>query len=547
MKKSVQLSRVRLRVALILLATLVCVAGAMAAQAPATRWVIKAGGNNSDEGDAIAVDAAGNSYVTGQFASSPLNFGGANVQNHGAADMFVAKYDGAGKLAWAKGAGGSDDDWGNNIALDGAGNCYVTGGFTSTNIMFGNVSLTNAGVVNIFVAKYDNSGSLQWVRSAGGSARDAGSGVAADPSGNCYVTGYFSSGVALFGNRSLTNSAIGSKDIFLAKYDSAGNLLWVKSAGGSDDDFGNGVGVDAIGNVYATGFFYSTNAGFNGTVLTNSGPAGSSDIFIAKYDSSGTLLWLKQAGGSADDEAGGIAVDTAGNSYITGFFQSDRAGFGSVTLTNSARNGLSDIFVAKLDATGQVLWANAAGGSGLDYATGIAVDLRGNCQVAGFYRSTNFLVGSIMLTNAGASLYYDVFTAQYDRMGNLLWAQRAGGTASDFGYGVGFDAAGNSYLTGSYRGPASFGGTNLLTSNNDDIFVMRIDALPVLTLSPLANQQVLLSWPTNPPGYRLQACTNLLSTSSWSPITNSTSLIDSNNVVTNATAGDKKFFRLTKP
>src|SRR5439155_15611272 len=124
-----------------------------------------------------------------------------------------------------------------------------------------------------------------------------------------YVTGYFQSAVAMFGNLAVTNSAIGSQDIFLAKYDSDGNVLWVKTAGGSDDDVGNGIAADSAGNTFVTGYFYSTNVNFNGTILTNFGPAGSSDVFIAKYDTTGALLWAKQAGGSLDDQAGGVAVD----------------------------------------------------------------------------------------------------------------------------------------------------------------------------------------------------------------------------------------------
>jgi hypothetical protein len=427
-------------------------------------WATKAGGTSGDNGYCIAVDGSGNSYVTGGFEGTAI-FGSTTLESSGSQDIFVAKLDNRGNWLWAKKAGGTDSDYGYGIAVDASGNSYVTGYFYSATATFGSTTLTNNGFANIFIAKLDSSGNWLWAKNAGYSGcGTSGNGIAVDASGNIYVTGDFS-GSATFGSITLTSN--GDSDIFIAKLDSSGNWLWAKNAGGTDYDYGQGIAVDASGNSYVTGYFESTTATFGSTTLTSSG---FSDIFVAKLDSSGNWLWIKNAGGTDYYEGCGIAVDTSGNSYVIGWFEGS-ATFGSATLTS---NGDDDIFVTKLDSSGNWLWAKKAGGTDYYEGCGIAVDASGNSYITGFF-SDSATFGSTTLTSNG---YCDIFIAKLDSSGNWLWAQNAGGTGSDWGHGIAVDAIGNSYVTGYFFSTAAtFGNITIYGSGtvyNTDIFVVKV-------------------------------------------------------------------------
>ena len=189
--------------------------------------------------------------------------------------------------------------------------------------------------------KYDTSGNVTWAKSAGGTSNGSlGNSVATDATGNIYVTGYFGSPTVTFGTTTLTNAGIGN--IFIVKYDSNGNVIWAKSAGGIASDYANSVATDATGNIYITGFFSSSSITFGTTTLTN---AGNTDIFIAKYDINGNVICAKSAGGASNDQGNSVATDANGSTYITGRFASPSITFRTTTLTNL---GTYDVFIAKL-------------------------------------------------------------------------------------------------------------------------------------------------------------------------------------------------------
>ncbi|MCK5050684.1 MAG: SBBP repeat-containing protein [Candidatus Cloacimonetes bacterium] len=290
----------------------------------------------------------------------------------------------------------------------------------------------------------------QWATQAGGNSYDQGSGIAIDDNGSSYVTGTFRS-TATFGSYSLTSS--GSSDIFVAKMDANGNWLWATQAGGISSNYGYAIAIDDNGNSYVTGLFGGTIT-FGSYSLTSSG---NWDIFIAKIDSNGNWLWATKAGGVSNDGGYVITIDDNGNSYVTGWFYSYLATFGPYSLTSS---GSSDIFVAKMDANGNWLWAKQAGGISCDYGYGITTDDNGNSYVTGCFADTATF-GSYSLTSSG---YQDVFVAKMDANGNWLWATKAGGTFDDKGNGITLDDAGNSYVTGWFYETVTFGSYSLTSS-----------------------------------------------------------------------------------
>ncbi len=190
-----------------------------------------------------------------------------------------------------------------------------------------------------------------WAKNAIQSGSAEGFGVCTDPSGNVYITGEFSGSIK-FGVYTLTNGA-GAGSLFLTKYDNSGNVLWAKNANGVSTygPIAYAVSTDAAGNVFVTGISNSPYITFGTYTLTNSG---NYDLFLAKYDSNGNFLWAKSAIGSGDEGGASVSCDASGNSFITGDFTSPTLVFGSYTLTNMGSN---DIYLAKYDPNGNVLWA----------------------------------------------------------------------------------------------------------------------------------------------------------------------------------------------
>ena len=261
--------------------------------------------------------------------------------------MFVSKLDSSGNWLWAVHAVDEygDDEQGNGIAVDSSGNTYIIGSWTGR-VNFGNHELDNPGSRNVFVAKLDWSGNWLWAKRAGwlqSPDEVKGNSIAVDSSGNAYITGFFTGGF-LFVDNALNSS--GSRDVFVAKLDSSGNWLWAKRAGGTQDDRGFSIVVDSYGDTYVTGVFSTrgSSADFGNTTLSSLG-SGNISVFVAKLDSSGNWQWAKRAGGSTGSLGRGIALDSSGNAYITGFFFGASADFGNSTLSSS---GSRDVFVAGL-------------------------------------------------------------------------------------------------------------------------------------------------------------------------------------------------------
>ena len=385
------------------------------AQTPDWLWAQSAGGTNHDHGYAVAVDNNGNTYVTGWFDGT-VTFGSTTISSAGSGDrdIFVAKLDPEGNWLWAKGAGGTDEDFGMDIAVDNNGNVYVTGRFWQT-ALFGNITLTNHGWTDLFVAKLDSNGNWLWAKSAGGTGPESGEGITVDDLSNVYLTGSFQ-GTATFGTIQLTSD--GNSDIFIAKLDTNGNWLWAKRAGGECGAYGEDIAVDSTGNVYLTGYFGGWELGIISIGSTTLTSVGWTDIFVAKLNSSGSWLWAKGAGGLSSDYSRGIAVDSAGSVYLTGSFGDWGGGdssFGSFELTGE---GMEDIFVAKLDSDGNWVWAKQAGGENGDHSMDIAVDSANNIYLAGYFgmsEEDTSTFGTISLVCSGQS---DAFVAKLDSSGN---------------------------------------------------------------------------------------------------------------------------------
>lgn len=427
---------------------------------PNSTAIASASGNSAVYGRKCAVDASGNVYVTGYFVRK-ATFGLISKTSAGYEDMFVAKYNSSGVVQWVQTAGGNDSDFGYDIAVDASGNVYVTGLFWYT-ANFGSFTKTSSGLGDAFVVKYNSSGVVQWVQSAGGTAGDVSNSIATDALGGVYITGTYN-GTASFNERSITSA--GTYDVFVAKYNSSGVIDWVETVGGAFDDNVNGITVDATGKVYITG-------GFSGTAYFGSNAEtsyGNTDIFVAKFDqNSMNWAWSEKAGGTSGDYGYDIVVDISGNVYITGTIWS-YSYFSPITKTIL---GYSDAFVAKYDNFGAIQWVQTAGGTGIDDGISIALDATANVYITGGFTSSATFNGT-SLTSIGS---IDVFIAKYNNEGAFQWVQSAGSTNVDAGYGIAIDPLYNVYLTGYYSGSATFGLTTITTTNDiPSMFLVRIE------------------------------------------------------------------------
>ncbi|HEV7230229.1 MAG TPA: SBBP repeat-containing protein [Bacteroidia bacterium] len=301
-------------------------------------------------------------------------------------------------------------------------------------ISIGTTTLTSAGGEDIFIAKYDSSGNFLWAKRAGGTADDYGNALCVDDSFNVYVVGAVG-GNAAFDSDSLTG--LGGYDGYLAKYDSTGKCLWVRHIGGAGSDGLAPVAIDKNGDVIIGGTFTGT-ALFDTIKATGKGQY---DAFIAKYTPNGRIKWLRVGGGAGQDYVFGLTIDPANNILCDGIFMGT-ANFGPFTITGAGFN--QNTFIIKYASNGNITWIRQAGGNGLTAGMNIASDLMGNCYVAGYFNnSTTF--DTTTLISAGKE---DAFIAKYDDRGNRKWVKRMGGTGYDYSFAIATDLLANSYITG---------------------------------------------------------------------------------------------------
>jgi hypothetical protein len=461
-------------------------------------------------GTSIAVDASGNVYTTGSF-NGTVDFdpgpGTAYLTSAGTEDIFVSKLDTSGNFLWAKSMGGTGgqfgvNDVGEDIAVDGSGNVYTTGYFWGT-VDFdpgaGTVILTSAGGEDIFVQKLDTSGNFVWAKAMGGARREHSRSIAVDGSGNVYTTGRFV-GIADFdpgpGTANLASAppsdqiVTEGEDIFVSKLDASGNFVWAKSMGAEGGDGGTSIAVDGSGNVYTTGYFWNTVDFDPGAGSTNLTSAEGQGIFVTKWDTSGTFVWAKAVSTFSgtlayDSLATDNAVDALGNVYTTGHFEYTLdfdPGAGTAYLTPAGGGSRKDIFVQKLDTSGNFVWAKAMGGTETDWGKGIAVDGAGNVYTTGGFRRTADFdpgTGTADLT-ALSVLGWDIFVSKLDTSGNYIWAKAMGGVESVDGTSIAIDGWGSVYTTGPFWGTVDFdpglGVANLSTRDpeNMDLFVSKL-------------------------------------------------------------------------
>jgi VCBS repeat-containing protein len=450
------------------------------------------------------VPAGGDSFQMVSYTPPAGQFSNQQIDSPGPGRRFNVLYDDQGKFFTLQVQGVPPLDFGyatpqatgtsvaRKVAVDGSGNTYVVGYFTGTTDFdpfhsYGDNHdlLTTSATAAGYLAKYDVTGALVWVR-----ALDPGAGLAThandvtlDASGNVWVTGDFQGTSAYTGGGSLTSA--GGSDVFLLKTDGGGNALSLQRVGGTGNDVGQGITVNTTtGDVLVTGSFMG-GVDFDpgaGTFTLNS--AGSGDAFVLRLNGSGGFQGAARLGGGGGDTGSDVAVDAAGNVWVTGDFSQVTTGLAALTSAGGATDTRTDAFLLKLTPSGTgftTVFAQQFGALGDDHGAALAIDGSGNVLLTGsFHFSVNFdtrPAKSFTLTSSGDS---DIFVLKEDNTGTFVWARVIGGYRADAANDVAVDAAGNVYLTGSFQDRVDFDPLDasyiLEAQPGDNAFLSKLDA-----------------------------------------------------------------------
>jgi Secretion system C-terminal sorting domain/Beta-propeller repeat len=414
----------------------------------------------------------------------------------------------------AIGSGASDNSY--NLTVDDSGNTYVVGRFQGSVDFDPSASsqlLSSQGGFDMFLMKFDGTGNLIWVISAGGTGTDDASGVTVDKNGNVYITGRFQNTVDFDPSPGIFNlTSNGSWDAYTAKYDKDGNLKWAIGFGDANFDDGKSIALSQDSFIYVTGSFEGTIDFDTSMNVFNVSSIGDKDAFLAKYDFFGNFIWAINFGGFGTEIGYGVDSDTSGNVYLTGSFT---ANIGVILFSV----GNSDIFISKFDKNGVFLWAKSDGVSTNDRGTSVDIDQSENVLITGDriiskYNSngdslwTINMIGSnitgLSVTTGYEDAVYvsghffaildfdtltaednlitngmnDIFLVKYDSSGNFIWSYNIGDASSQLGNAISADNFGNIFISGGFKGSPDFNPATslvkqLVTNGNFDVFVAK--------------------------------------------------------------------------
>ncbi len=467
------------------------------------KWAKSFGGiADGNTARCIKTDKAGNVYTVGDYTHTVdfnpgiglFNLTANHVPNRPKKDVFIQKLDSNGNFLWAKSFGGPDHDNSSSLAIDTAGNIYITGNFKAIADFdpgAGTANFTSIDGTDLYILKLNSNGQYIWAKTVGARNNNvAGNAIDIDPNGNVLVTGRFNpfsnGGSVDFDPGPATNNIVNSKasDAFVLKLNANGQYVWAKSFGGDFSVIGFGIATDEFGNCYTTGTF-SDRVDFDpGAGIFSRKSKGGDDFFVQKLDSNGNFEWTALMGGTSYEKSNDIAIDDSGNVLVTGYFQLTVDFDPSISTLNLTSNGLHDAFVQKISPTGSLLWAKSFGSTSYDGGTSITTDTTGNIYVAGdYWYSVDFdpNSGVYNLTSNGRS---DVFVQKLSGGGNFIWAKSVGGKFDD---GGGPSIANNGpsvHISGSFTDTADFnpetGIFNLIDSGRSDLFILKLGAcIPV--------------------------------------------------------------------
>jgi len=469
-------------------------------------WAKRAGGVSEEAGLSVARLSDDSFVITGYYVG-PSTFGQGEINETtlGAIpgpspnNIFIARYNPDSSLIWAKRAGGAGEDAGHGVVALSDDSIIVTGAF-SMDGTFGEgesneTILTAAGGLNdVFVAKYDNNGSLVWAKRAGGTSNDIGMALTRLSGDGVAVTGFFYD-AAIFGEGEPLETpltAVAGNDIFVAWYASDGSLVSARSDGGTGQDSGNSIGTMSNGTVLVSGDFAATATfGLGEPNETSFDSNGATDFFFAHYDLSGNLDWVKRTGGGWTDSNADLAILPDDSFALTGSF-SQIVIFGEGEPNETQLQSFSggpdaDIYIGRYNPNGTLQWVKKEGAVGSDYGQSVTV-LSGNSVVVtgNFMGTVTFGTGEpheTIIDCASGLSKTDIFVARYRFNGSLYWAKRAGGIASDIGYGITTLSDDTTVATGKFGdtgtfGPGEINETDLVSAggaDDPDVFVARFE------------------------------------------------------------------------
>lgn len=390
---------------------------------------------------------------------------------------------------WAHATSGTISTWGRCNVVDNSGNSVVAGIFfgpTDFDPGSGSLILDGGSDRDGFVSKYDASGNLLWAKQVISDNMIEIRSITKDASNNIIITGMYQGNLTFDVNQSSTSfTSVGSSDFFVAKYNTIGNVLWAYSFGASSEDESYSVNTDNLGNIYLTGYYRGTIDFDPGVAVFNMTSIGASssnpNTFILKLNTSGQFVWAKQFTGGVNYSMSST-VSTNGDVFVGGAFNGTidfDPGSGVNNLTDASPGNYEDFFICKLSSSGNFVWVKQMTNSDWSYIQSMELDFTGNLLFSGGYRGTLDFdpgPGTYELTSAGN---YDIYVTKLDATGNFLWAKTTPGSGSDYCNSMCVSSNNSVYLGGYFTGTVDFdpGSSNYnVTSQQKDMFILKLDS-----------------------------------------------------------------------